>query len=437
MSNRTRGRSKKSSGKGLVKERYREDLYAAEITAVYADDEGSIYDAPGIEGLGRVGRDAIRIPAGDLIPLPATADLMFLPERQAVGLDADGNICHLPGRAVSAILPAGYTRLAMPAFQREAGASQLPLYGYTAVVLYHGKLHVAALYTDENTKWDPAQYNTRNLKKLVSRVRKELPDNRIVEQVANCSLTWHCLTAQNLFYRRWEAGVPVSPACNANCLGCISLQPAECCPSPQERITFRPTVEEVAAVGIYHLQTAPDAIISFGQGCEGEPSLSADTISGAIRAIRHATDKGQININSNAGYTEGIQKIVDAGLDSIRVSIISAREESYNAYYRANYRLTDVRASIRYALDHDVYVSLNLLFFPGFNDREEEYQAWVDFFTELPVQMIQVRNLNIDPDVFLDTMPAAKGQHLGARAFLEKLHETFPQLVIGSFSHFL
>ena len=153
--------------------------------------------------------------------------------------------------------------------------------------------------------------------------------------------------------------------------------------------------------------------------------------------IRAKTKKGQINMNSNAGWTEGIKKIVDAGLDSLRVSIISARDEAYDAYYRASYHLDDVKASIHYALDHGVYVSLNLLYFPGFNDREEELAAWQAVFRELPVQMIEVRNLNIDPDAFLDIMPEPQGRILGTRHFIAALHEEFPQLVIGSFSHYV
>ena len=74
-----------------------------------------------------------------------------------------------------------------------------------------------------------------------------------------------------------------SRACLLYTSGCISLQPAECCPSPQERIKFRPTPEEIAEVGIYHLSVAPDGIISFGQGCEGEPSLAADNIAAGIK----------------------------------------------------------------------------------------------------------------------------------------------------------
>lgn len=407
------------------------------ITAVYADEEGTILDAAGLRGMGRVGSKNIALRPEDLIPLPESADLMLLPDHQAVGQTSAGEILPITGTAVAAILPAGYTRLFLPAYEREEDAERLPLYGYTAVVVYRDALYCTAIYTDENDKWDPVHYNTPELKKLVKRTKKDLPGNRIVEQVGGCSLKWHCCTAQNLFYRRWEAGIPASPVCNANCFGCISLQPAECCPSPQQRIDFRPTPEEIAEVGIYHLSVAPDGIISFGQGCEGEPSLAASNIAAGIRLIRAKTKKGQINMNSNAGYTEGIREIVDAGLDSLRVSIISARPESYDAYYRASYHLDDVKASIRYALAHGTYVSLNLLYFPGFNDRPEEFGAWQTFFRELPVQMIQVRNLNIDPDAFLDIMPPEQEAPIGTRKFLERLHEEFPQLIIGSFSHYI
>ena len=426
-------KKQKNSKAGKKNTKNQQDM----IYALYADENGEIFDAPGMGAVGRFGDEIRPLTPEDLIPLPDSADLMYLPDRQALGVDEEGNILPLTGQAVSAILPAGYTRTLLPGFQLMEEASQLPLYGYTAVAVYQDQLYAAAIYTDENHKWDPENYNTPDLKKLVKRVKKDLPDNPLVEHLANCSLEWHCCTAENLFYRRWECGIPTSPVCNANCFGCISLQPAECCPSPQERIKFRPTPEQIAQIGLYHLQTAPEGIISFGQGCEGEPSLAAVNISQGIRLIRQQTDKGQININTNAGYTEGIRQIVDAGLDTMRVSIISALPESYAAYYRSSYQLENVKESIRYALDKGIYVSLNMLYFPGFNDRAEELAGWLEFFRELPVQMIQVRNLNIDPDAFLEIMPEVQGEILGTKAFLTKLHQEFPDMVIGSFSHYV
>ncbi|MBR1806748.1 MAG: radical SAM protein [Selenomonadaceae bacterium] len=405
------------------------------ITALIADEAGNIFDVPNAQAVGRVGEKFFKLKPEDLIKLPESADLMFLPQRRAVGLKR-GEFVELNGRAVSAILPQGFTRTHLPAYRKSKHAQMLPLYGYTAVALYKDELHAAALYTDENHKWEPSNYNTPDLPKLIRRVKKNLPDNRIVAQVANCSLKWHCLTAQNLFYRRWECGVPTSPTCNANCLGCISLQAAECCPSPQSRITFKPTVDEIADVGIFHLSHAVDGIISFGQGCEGEPSLQADNISAAIEKIRSATSRGQININTNAGFTAGIKKIVDAGLDSMRVSIISARDESYQRYYRAGYALDAVKASIGYALEKNVHVSLNLLYMPGFNDRDAEFSAWKNFLDALPVQMIQVRNLNYDPDAFFAAMER-DDNFSGTKKFLLALKSTFPKLTVGNFSHYV
>ncbi len=406
-----------------------------DIRLLYADENGEIFDAPNMLPMGRIGNEIVELKREDFIPLPESADLMFLPDRYAVGKDENGEVLKVLGYAVSVLLPAGFTRLYLPAFERDENTKPLPLYGYTAVALIDEEICVAAISTDESEQWNPLNYNTRDLKNLIKRTKKDLPNNSIVENLAKCSLEWHCLTAQNLFYRRFEAGLPVSPKCNANCLGCISLQAAECCPSPQSRIKTSPTVREMVEVMLYHLNTAPNAMISFGQGCEGDPSLECEKISAAILRVRERTKRGKINMNTNAGFTDGIKKIADAGLDNMRVSIISPTEEIYKAYYRANYTLGDVKNSIRYAMEKGVYVSLNMLTFPGLNDREEEIEGWINFFKELPVPMIQVRNLNIDPDELLKILPAAKGEMVGTRRFLEILHKNFGKMQIGSFTH--
>ncbi|HWR45024.1 radical SAM protein [Sporomusa sp.] len=403
------------------------------ITALFADKNGEIFDAPGYQAAARLGTEYLALKPDEMIRLPEGAELMFLPGRDAVYMDG-GILKRMKGRqAVAAMLPVGYTRTLLPAYERQQDAPQLPLFGYTAAALYNDEIYVAAVKTADNAKWHPYRYNTPDLKKRVARVRRDLPNNRLVEHLANCSLVWHCCTAQNLFYRRWEAGIPVSPACNANCLGCISLQPAECCPAPQSRISFSPTPAEIATVGLYHLTNAPEPIISFGQGCEGEPSLAAEAIAAGIKSIRSTTARGQININTNAGFTQGIKTIVDAGLDSMRVSIISALPATYQAYYQAGYSLDHVRQSIAYAKRHGVYVSLNMLLFPGLNDRPEEQAAWLEFLGDTGVDMIQLRNLNFDPDAFLAAMPLG-GQPGGVRNFLRKITRSFPDIKLGSFT---
>ena len=266
-------------------------------------------------------------------------------------------------------------------------------------------------------------------------LQRKFPKNRLLKQLGRCALEYGCFTAQNIFYHRWEGGIPVSPVCNARCLGCISLQPSECCPSPQSRLTFVPTVQEVVELAVHHLQDAEDGIISFGQGCEGDPSMQADLIAEAIAEIRRQTDKGTINMNTNAGNTAGIKKIVDAGIDSLRVSLNSGTDAVYRAYYRpTNYTLENVRQSLRYAADHGVYTYLNLLTFPGINDCSDEVESLLQLVREYDVKAIQVRNLNIDPETMKPILELLTEEPLGVPAFLQILAEELPQVAIGNYT---
>src|SRR5262249_40669104 len=170
----------------------------------------------------------------------------------------------------------------------------------------------------------------------------------------------------NLFFGRWEGAIAVSPGCNARCIGCISKQDEENLVSPQDRLLFVPRLDEVADVAVAHLEQAPDCLLSFRQGWEGEPLLSGRLIPAAIRAVRARTARGTININTNASNPRALQQLYDAGLDSLRASTISARRDTYDAYYRpVGYTFDDVKRSLILAREAGVYSSINLLCFPG------------------------------------------------------------------------
>jgi pyruvate-formate lyase-activating enzyme len=408
---------------------------------LFADSEGKMYDGPGYGLVGRLGDSFVEPGEEELIPLPDGAALTMIPERFPVALALEtGEFVALRESPaifpVGALLPQGYTRTLLPAFSGGKDKKPLPLLGYTLCGIKGGQIYVAARQTDEvGGKWHPDHYNTGELTKGIKKLKEKFKNNRIVAQLAWCSLEYGCFTAQNIFYRRWEAGLPVSPACNALCAGCISEQPSECCPAPQRRLDFVPEVKEVVELGLAHLIGAKEAIISFGQGCEGEPSLQDSLISQAIRAIRLETSRGTINMNTNGGFTKGIAQICQAGIDSLRVSLNSAGSDYYHAYYRPkNYAFTDVYHSLKLAREQGVFVSLNLLVFPGVNDREEELESLIKLVEETGIKMIQLRNLNIDPDRYLAMLPKAKGEVLGVPKFLRMLTEALPGVALGNYS---
>lgn len=404
--------------------------------ATYADRYGNAYADEHHTPVGRFGYLFAELATEQLIPLPEGATLMLIPGRSAVGVDATGRFRRLGSEryALAALLPQGYTRVALPAWHGDG--PKLPLFGYTAVAWREGSFYAAAKVEDEQLyKWAPGNYNTEDMEQLLTTRLEEMPNNPIIAQLAGCVREYGCFTAQNIFYRRWEGGIPVSSNCNAACVGCISEQEAECCPSPQSRIKYQPSPEQIVAAALPHLMRAEDAIVSFGQGCEGEPMLQHRVITAAISQIRSSTSRGTINANTNAGFTEGVKAVVDAGIDSLRVSINSAIEANYQAYYRPRgYALADVRRSIEYAKSHGVYVALNLLAFPGVTDREDELEALIELIRNTGVDMVQVRNLNIDPEDYSQLMRASRGELYGLEQLSGVLKSEVAGLQVGSFS---
>ncbi|GKS14322.1 radical SAM protein [Paenibacillus chitinolyticus] len=409
------------------------------MNVVYADPSGNVFDHPDYEALGRSADQIVELLEEELIPLPEGATLVSLPHTRAVGINTEtGEMEVLPGEfaAVGALLPQGFTRLMLPGYVKTDKEEKFPLFGYTAVVWKDGAFYVAAEQCDDPEPWNPRNCDPDELEVSVEKLRARYPENRLYEHLSKCALEYECLTASNTFLNRWEGAVPVSFSCNAGCFGCISEQPDDSgFPAPQTRMNFKPQAKELAEVMLEHLKT-PDSIISFGQGCEGEPSTQAKLIIEAMREVRSRTDMGYININTNAGLSDHIRGIVDAGLDLMRVSTISALDDHYNAYYKPRgYTLANVEKSLKYASSKGVITSINYLIFPGVTDREEEVEAMIEFVRRTGLRLIQMRNLNIDPESYLNLIPKAQGDILGMKQMLEIYREELPDVVIGSYTH--
>ncbi len=411
-------------------------LHAADYPyVVYSTPDGGVGERRSLRAMDY---DGAPLDRSELIPLPDGATLAMMPERMAVGLDTQGHrqsISARRGWALAALLPIGYTRVRIPGYDKTPDTEPLPFFGYTAVAGWRGRLYVAAVRTDNPERWLASNYDAGSLEELVRRRLADEPDNRLLAHHAHCALDYHCPTASNLFFGRWEAACAVSAGCNARCVGCISKQDEDGLVSPQDRLLFTPAEEEIIAAAVAHLETAEDAIYSFGQGCEGEPLLQFRLIERAIRGVRARTSRGTLNINTNASNPHALARLYSAGLDSLRASTISALRDTYDAYYRPiGYTFEHVRKSLLLAREAGVYSSINLLCFPGLIDCEDEIAALVDFLRETGVRLVQLRNLNIDPEVLWPRVPRPVGKPLGMRALIETLRREAPEVEIGNFS---
>lgn len=417
------------------------------ILAVVADQKGEVFEHPNLLMAGMNGTVVRRPRPEELIPLPEGSRLFTVPGTPPVGFDrrrqqpvtADRLPASLgggPAQAVSTFLVPAFTRTLLPAADWRRKQVQLPLWSYTAVgwCLEEERFYAAAVPVDRNRQWQPEHYDDRQLDPLVRRALRANPDNRLLEQLARCAVDYHCFAAKNLFFRRWEAPLPTSPTCNSRCLGCISLQESDCCPASQERLTFVPTVEELCQIAVPHLQEAPQAIVSFGQGCEGDPILQADLICEAVRQMRRQTDRGTINFNSNGSIPDAIDRLAEAGVDSVRISLNSVLEPLYNAYYRPRgYTFAAVMETVRRARHQGLFTMLNYLVFPGVSDRPEEVEALVRLVEESGVDLVQLRNLSIDPVLYCEALGVV-GEGMGMRTMIDQVKARVPRLQYGYFN---
>lgn len=409
-----------------------------------ADAQGNIYDHPDLLMVCRRG-DQWGLPRPDeLIPLPPESEIFLLPGRRAAGLNEEsGEMEVQEDLAVAAFAAPAHTITAHPAYVSDADAPLLPLFAYGAVGFARGRFYVCAKAVDGDTRQVFKDVPRARLEKAVRTLTLKYPENRLVQHIMNnCVLRYDCPAARNLALGRHEAPLPVSRVCNARCVGCISQQ-EEDSPiktTPQCRLEFTPSPQEIVEVMQHHAaQETEHPIYSFGQGCEGEPLTEAATLVEAVRLFRAAGGKGTINCNSNASYTEAVVALSDAGLSSLRVSMNSAREDAYTCYYRPKgYSLADVRASMSEARKRGVFVSVNLLYFPGVTDTEEEIAALGELVGSTGVSFIQLRNLNIDPEMYLGVLKnVALGPSVGFTNFKKRLRKLCPWLKFGYFNPYV
>lgn len=408
---------------------------------VIADAQGNIYDDPELQMVCRKGYEFSLPKPDELIPLPEGSELFLLPGRNAIGMNPEnGQLETTEELAVAAFVSPAHTLTAHAAYMTGNNAPVLPLFAYGAVGYANNRFYVCAKKVDEDVRQVFTGIPQAKIEKKARELMRLYPKNRLMRHLmTNCVLTYACPAARNLALGRYEAPLPVSKACNARCVGCISRQEAgsKICASPQNRMGFTPTVQELLEVMRHHARNETrHPIYSFGQGCEGEPLTQAALLEETIRAFRAENGPGTINLNSNASMPDAIARLGAAGLTSLRVSMSSARPEAYARYYRpTNYTFADVRQSILNAKEHGVFVSINLLYFPGISDTEPELEALLEFLTETRTDFIQLRNLNIDPEMYLELLAGLEfGPSMGLANFRKRIRKSCPWIRFGYFN---
>ena len=407
------------------------------LTLAYADPDGRLIEEDGLAALARSGHVVGARgddPAFDCdwIPPPDGASITSLPGRLALAREAGGETVRLSpdaGWAVAAVLPPGYTRTLLPAFEEDDEVEVLPVFGYAALAFRDGRPVVAATRTDALDWWQPREFVGHDIQAAISGAVTDMPGNRLVAHLTRCATDYNCYTAQNTFYRRWEGSLPTSGPCNAMCVGCISEQWGEV-ESPQDRIGFRPTADEVVELATWHLGGDDARIVSFGQGCEGEPLMRVD-LPDMVARIKAERPAAFVNINTNGSRPEVVEDMIAAGLDGARVSVFSFNDDLFRAYYRPkDYGLEQVHGTLAALRAAGKRVTLNLLTFPGVTDDPAEIEALEAAISRHGIDQVQTRSLNIDPLWLLRRLP----RHTAGTGMERLVHRLSAAASVGNFT---
>lgn len=407
---------------------------------VFSDTEGNIQKHPYLRMAASSLNKLLLPKKSELIKIPKGSTFFYLPFRHPVGFNFNTEkfevLKNFQGKktlAVGAFSIPGFLRLHNPA-SISYKKKTLPLWAYTACGFYKGSFYIAAKRIDNRVRQSPYFYDNLSIKKHTKSFLASSCKNRLYKHLANCALNYNCLAAKNLFLERWEAPLPTSRFCNAKCIGCLSHQESDCV-SSHARISFKPRVSEVVEVMRNHLETAREAIVSFGQGCEGEPLLEADLIAESVSKVREVLRRGTINVNTNASLPKKVKLLCEAGVDSFRVSLNSIQKKFYDIYFKPlNYSFLDVLKSIEIAKKHNKFVSINLFVFPGFSDSNLEIKTLIKFIKNTGIDMIQWRNLNIDPDYYLEKIFSKSLKPQGVLELIRTVKKEFPTLKTGYFN---
>lgn len=409
------------------------------LRLLVSDAKGKIFEHPSLEPAGMKAGLFFRLERKGLIKIPAGSQLFRLPDRRPVGYDPKFNkfVIIDNAYAVAAFASPGHTLTYNAAYSEDKTRKPLPLFSYGACASHNGDTYVSAIQVDRDKRHDTTLMDPTQIKKNILKFKKLFPRNRLIGHLTNCATVYGCPNAQNFFLSRYEAPLPTSPSCNAGCIGCISYQDSKIdCSQP--RIKFVPSKEELSEIALFHIANVKDPIVSFGQGCEGEPLLQAKLIEESIALIRRQTSHGTININTNGSKPDAVARLFDAGLDTIRISLNSARESYYSCYYRPkDYSFKDVIRSMRVSNKKGGFVSINYLTMPGFTDSRNEINALTKLIAGSGIDMIQWRNLNYDPMLYfkiLNIMNTDRGKLFGIKQEIDHLKKQFPKLRMGYFN---
>jgi wyosine [tRNA(Phe)-imidazoG37] synthetase (radical SAM superfamily) len=141
-------------------------------------------------------------------------------------------------------------------------------------------------------------------------------------------------------------------------------------------------------------------------------------------------------MNTNGSKPDAVEALCAAGLQSIRVSMNSARKDWYTNYYLPrNYAFEDLIESLKVVRRYGGWSSINYFVFPGVTDARAEWDALQRLIETTDLNMIQWRNFTIDPDWYFKKVRLEPDpEPIGILKLQELVRAKYPHVAFGYFN---
>lgn len=162
---------------------------------------------------------------------------------------------------------------------------------------------------------------------------------------------------------------------------------------------------------------------------------TAFEIADRIAAIRRQTAQGELQLAAPAAMPEAVHDWGRAGLNRLQLTLNSAHEDYYQAFYRPQgYRFDQLTGALHAAASLGIKIDLTYLTFPGLTDHPVEMKALENLLREFPVETLHLANLAIDPEWYMDELailPLSRKQ-VGMTNWLAHFQKQFPHTAFCS-----
>lgn len=399
---------------------------------VYANKRGQIFDHTELYMAARSAGFNFVPYEIELVELPKEANLYLMQNTVPVAYNQDTtNMEDFPGgAAVAAILPQPYLRLFLPAYTCAEG-EQLPPMAYTAIGWLEEKFVTPALQMD---KLRPVNVNsTETALAKAAEAKEKFPKNKLIPFLEECISQNACSMAADIFTGGYECAIPVSMAhCTEPVIPSAAL--ATGC-SGLRKLNFTPSSRDIIEVAMFYADQTKKPLITFGSACEGDPVMVAETVAKAIKVIKKNRPDATVSYIGCAGFPDKMKMLYEAGLDSVRLTVNSVNPSTYERFYRPKgFTFDGIYKSIELAHRAGVFVSLGLETLPGLNDRESETQALMDFIEAFKIDLIQMSNLDGDPNAIFQLYNFKFEEIHGIKNMLKLLKKRFKSLKFGYYN---